>query len=291
MIKLTIILLLDTGQRNSRVSGSHHSLKHQAKVPIPSSALGIFTQQILEYIVAQSNEFALECMGGERFASWSKITVEELQAYMWFMLLMGLVKLPSIYDYWKKDELYNYSPIASRISRDRFFELHRYLHFADNGTLAPPGSPKYKKLGKVQPIIDKLSQRFQAVYSPGKNVSVDEAMIPFKGRSTLKQYMPLKPVKRGIKVWALADATNGYLSSFQVYAGKQGDSVEKGFGAKVVKTLTEPYTNSASHIYFDNFFTGVDSLEADKLYGCGTIRTNRKGFPEALKPVVKKGEG
>lgn len=92
---------------------------------------------------------------------------------MGFMLLMGLVKLPSIYDYWKKDEIYNYSPIASRISHDRFFEVHRYLHFADNST---PGTPEYKKLGKVQPIINMLSQRFQAVYSPGKNVSMDEAM-------------------------------------------------------------------------------------------------------------------
>ena len=210
---------------------------------------------------------------------------------MGFMILMGLVKLPSIYDYWKKNDTYHYSPIASRITRDRFFELHRYLHFADNSTLAPPGSPEYNKLGKVQPIIDSLSQSFQEVYSPGKNVSVDEAMIPFKGRSSLKQYMPKKPVRRGIKVWALADSENGYIANFQVYTGKQGDSTEKGLRAKVVKTLTAPYVNSCRHVYFDNFFTGVDLLDLQKshLYGCGTVRTNRKGFPSELKPIVKKG--
>ena len=49
------------------------------------------------------------------------------------------------------------------------------------------------------------------------NVSVDEAMIRFKGRSTLKQYMPKKLIKRGIKVWALSDAVNGYMSEFEVY--------------------------------------------------------------------------
>ena len=92
--------------------------------------------------------------------------------------------------------------------RDRFFELHRYFHFADNATLAQPGSPDYKKLGKVQPVIDSLHESFQSVYAPGKNVSMDEAMVPFKGRSTLKQYMPKKSVKRGIKVWASADALN-----------------------------------------------------------------------------------
>ena len=70
--------------------------------------------------------------------------------------------------------------------------------------------------------MDQLCHSFESVYRPGKNASVDEAMIPFKGCSSLKQYMPQKPVKRGIKVWALADAANGYMANFQVYTGKEG---------------------------------------------------------------------
>ena len=53
----------------------------------------------MNYIINQTNQFALESMGGEKFAKWTKVTVEELQAYTGFMTLMGLVKLPSIYDY------------------------------------------------------------------------------------------------------------------------------------------------------------------------------------------------
>ena len=60
----------------------------------------------------------------------------------------------------------------------------------------------------------------------------------FKGRSTLKQYMPKKPVRRGIKVWMRADAESGYVSAFEVYTGKKGDSVEQGLGSKVVLSLT-----------------------------------------------------
>ena len=59
-----------------------------------------------------------------------------------------------------------------------------------------------------------------------------------------------------------------------------------------MKTLTKPYLNSFRHVFFDNFFTGIDlllDLENSNLYGCGTIRVNRKGFPDVLKPVVKKG--
>lgn len=160
------------------------------KVPISTSPLEIFslffTSSLLQFLVLQTNQYALECMGGERYAQWTPVTLPELHAYMGFMILMGIVHLPSLCDYWKKDEIFHYSPVASRISRDRFFELHRYLHCVDNSNLPSPGDPAYNKLGKIQPVLDRLHEAFRSVYCPAKNVSVDEAMIPFKGRSTLK---------------------------------------------------------------------------------------------------------
>jgi hypothetical protein len=42
-------------------------------------------------------------------------------------------------------------------------------------------------------------------YNPHREVSIDEAMIGFSGRLGFKQYVPLKPTKRGIKVWVRAD--------------------------------------------------------------------------------------
>ena len=54
--------------------------------------------------------------------------------------------------------------------------------------------------------------------------------------------MPLKPTKRGIKVWVLGDSHNGYFWKFEVDTGKQGDTVEKGLAARVVKSLTEDLT-------------------------------------------------
>ena len=135
---------------------------------------------------------------------------------------------------------------------------------------------------------------FRTVYCPHKNVSVDEAMILFKGHSTLKQYMPQKPIKRGIKVWAMSDAIHGYVSEFDVYTGRKGNSVEKNLGANVVKTLMTPYSNAYRHIYFDNFFASIELLIGhltQGLYGCGTVRTNRKGFPKTLKTLAKEGLG
>ena len=204
---------------------------------------------------------------------------------------MGINHLPSLEDYWKRDDVYNYHPISSRISRDRFREITRYLHYVDNDTLEPPTSPNYDKLGKVRPVLTYLQARFSEVYTPGRELAVDEAMIKFQGRSSLKQYMPQKPIKRGIKVWVLADSHTGFFSRLEVYTGKKGNTTEVNLGGRVVKDLTMDFRGKWHRVFFDNFFTSktlLCELEAAGIYGCGTARSDRRLFPEALKkPKLK----
>ena len=93
-------------------------------------------------------------------------------------------------------------------------------------------------------------------------------------------------------MWMRAETENGYVSAFEVYTGKKGDSVEHGLGATVVKKLSNDLHHTYRHLYFDIFFSSVElllDLLPVGLYGCGTLRTNRKGFPAKLKPCVKKG--
>ena len=88
------------------------------------------------------------------------------------------------------------------------------------------------------------------------------------------------------------DASNGYVSAFQVYTGKSGDTTEHGLGGRVVKDLTVDLKDTHRHVYFNNYFSSVDlllDLFRNGLYGCGTLRTNRKGFPPQLKTAAKKG--
>ena len=257
-------------------------------VPIPDSPLELFelffTADLQEKIVDETNRYARQVMGDVRYTSWTKITREELKAFIGFSILMGINRLPSLDDYWSKDPLLHYSPISDRIPRWRFREISRYLHFVNNDNLAPRGDPMHDRLGKVRPFIDHLSSKFSSLYDPSQDVAVDEAMIKFQGRSALKQYMPMKPIKRGIKVWVLGDSTNGYFSRFQVYTGRQ-ENREVGLGAHVVKTLTSDLKNKYHHVYFDNFFTSVqllEQLEEEGIYSCGTARKDRKGFPPAL---------
>lgn len=110
-----------------------------------------------------------------------------------FSILMGIVHMPAVEDYWKLDPYFHYAPIADRISRNRFREITRYLHFADNSQLTPRGQPGYDHLGKVRPVIDHFQKVFGEIYEPNCEQAIDEAMIPFQGRSMLKQYLPMKP--------------------------------------------------------------------------------------------------
>ena len=82
-------------------------------------------------------------------------------------------------------------------------------------------------------MVDHLLSCFSDLYDPHREVAVDKTMIKFTGRSSLKQYMPMKPIKRGIKVWALADSHNGYFHYFtQVKRGV----VRSTWGRELSKT-------------------------------------------------------
>ncbi|KAJ8886192.1 hypothetical protein PR048_012401 [Dryococelus australis] len=73
-----------------------------------------------------------------------------------------------------------------------------------------------------------------------RELSIDENIILFKGRSTLKQYNPMKLIKRGCKLWAMADQT-GYTLAFKVYQGKdelaETEFQGYGLGERVVLEL------------------------------------------------------
>ena len=108
----------------------------------------------------------------------------------------------------------------------------------------------------------------------------------------MKQYNPIKPVKRGFKIWVRADSHNGYVCEFECYTGRKDGVVEKGLGGSVVTRLTRDLVGKSYHIYMDNFFSSVSlyrDLLSEMIYCTGTLRSNRRNFPPDLKDVAKRG--
>ena len=240
------------------------------------------TDEIVAIIVRETNRYSRDCESN--FETYD----EEIKAFLGFIILMGIVRLPHLYDYWSTNPLLHYFPIANKISRRRFLDIRRYLHFVNNSQLPQRGEDGYNRLGKIQPIIDLVKKQTVDNYLPHKENSIDEAMIRFKGRSSLKQYLPLKPIKRGIKTWVRADSTNGYISEFEIYTGKEGDQPTRNLGENVVKKLSQTLVGGNYHLYFDNYFTTIPLLQQllqDDIYACGTFRADRKFFPRELKDI------
>ena len=59
--------------------------------------------------------------------------------------------------------------------------------------------PNYDKLYKVRPVVDSVLKKCRQI-PPEEVHCIDEQIIPTKGRSNTKQYLPNKPNKWGIKV-------------------------------------------------------------------------------------------
>ena len=65
----------------------------------------------IDHIAQQKNE----CMGEERFAKWEKVCGNDIYAYFGIMIIMGLVKLSTLHDYWARNPLFHCSVIAAQI--------------------------------------------------------------------------------------------------------------------------------------------------------------------------------
>lgn len=243
-----------------------------------------FDSTIIKKIIDETNLYAEQ----KKDKNWTLLTQDELQAFLGILIMMGINKLPALDLYWSSDPFFNNQEISSIMSAKRFKKILSNLHINDNQKAVPRDEPEFDKLSKVRPLITHLEKKFQEEYSNSSIQSIDEIMVKFKGRSTMKQYMPGKPVKRGYKIWARSDASNGYLYQFDVYTGKKEDgSISEGLGYRVITNLTNGLHNTGPFlVVFDNFFTSVPLMEtliSKNLYAIGTVRTDRKYLPQAMK--------
>lgn len=102
---------------------------------------------------------------------------------------MSYIKYPNNRMYWSISEPgIRMDRIANAMSVNRFREIKRYLHFTNNLSIRNSND----RYWKIRPVLDILHQTFHDCASI-ENVSIDEMIIPFKGKSHLKQYIKSKP--------------------------------------------------------------------------------------------------
>lgn len=223
------------------------------------------------------------------------ISRSEIIKFFGILFLTGYNTRPNMRSYWMKRPDYECPLVRNVMSRNRFEEIKRWLHLADNDHLGVND-----KFAKLRPFFDKLNERFAKFGIFSHELSIDEQMVPYFGRHSSKMYIKGKPVRFGFKVWCLASA-QGYVFHFKPYAGS-GDKYKTninngedlGLGEKVVLDLLSVVQFPGEHkLFFDNFFTShslLCILGERGYFGTGTVRESRiaKCPLPASKEISKK---
>ncbi|KAK9752887.1 Transposase IS4 [Popillia japonica] len=127
-----------------------------------------------------------------------KISSEEMKCTISIMILTGYHELPGKDMYWSTEKV-NVSIVSDAIRRDRFRQIVKYLHCADNA------KPNYNdKMWKLRPLMDYLRVNFTKNFSLEEHLNFDESMVTYFGRHPSKQFIHGKPIRFGCKVWCLS---------------------------------------------------------------------------------------
>jgi len=205
---------------------------------------------------------------------WRRTTAAELYAFLGVHLYMGICRLPRTRMYW--NETFSQRTVSQLFSRDRFRQLLSFFRIVAPEDAAAQRNP----LPHVRALATRLNESFAQHYTPVQHLALDEAMVAYKGRSSIKQYIPSKPHKWGYKIWCLS--SDDYLLHFEIYAGKEGGPSDAGATIDTALRMTAAYHEQQYVLYTDSWFTSPALLHALAKKGvrlCGAVRSNRRGMP------------
>jgi hypothetical protein len=141
---------------------------------------------------------------------------------------------------------------------------------------------------KISFFTTYLSGKWCEIYYPSLKLAVDETLIPFRGRSKFIQYMPQKPHKWGLKMWSIADSTNGYMLNVNLYRGENTCNEQNISYNCVMKLLERCYLEKVHYLYMDSYFSSpklFEDLIKQNIFSIGMIRNNRKGLLSKFKTL------
>lgn len=228
---------------------------------------------------------------------WNDLTQIELDAYIGLLIAAGAShnNMQKTEFLWRTDNL----PIfRAAMSHKRFAALTRYIRFDDSRTRT--FRQQTDKAAPIRDIWNLLNENLARNYEPHANVTVDEQLFPYRGRTKFTQYIPSKPAKYGIKIWWACDAKTKYPLQGILYTGREaGEEREINQGENVLMKLARRYAKSGRTIVADNFFTtleGAKKLASMGLAFVGTIRSNKRCIPAEMKknksrPVLSSNFG
>eukprot|EP00984_Skeletonema_dohrnii_P004810 scaffold1689_cov99-Skeletonema_dohrnii-CCMP3373.AAC.1 len=188
--------------------------------------------------------------------------------------------------------------IRNSMRRDAYEFARRSIHFADNAKQVAKGRRGYDALFKVKYAMELMMEGIQKSWNAGKQVTIDESMIKYNGRAvSYVQYNPQKPIKHGIKVFAICDALSAIMLAWIVYVGKEDDV--DGSALSVCDRLVRRAHLVGSKgrvLYTDNWYTSISlAVHMRENYSWGIVGTinptDKKARADRDIPFLKLSKG
>ncbi|XP_026476403.1 uncharacterized protein LOC113382057 [Ctenocephalides felis] len=145
-------------------------------------------------------------------------TIDEMKIFLALNTLMGQVNKSNLNDYWPTGSLIETPVFGKVMPRNRFRQILQLLHFCNND----------------------------------QTLSLDEAIIPHRGRLSFRVYNPGKKSKYGMLVRLLCESESAYITNFKLYNGN-GQKLQN-----LVEDVLENYANIWHHVYMDNYYSSVE---------------------------------
>ncbi|UYV68686.1 PGBD5 [Cordylochernes scorpioides] len=253
-----------------------------------------FTENIFKSIKEETNRYARSIIDRESkkgplkphgmLAKWKAVSVAQIKLFFCVIIHMSLVKKPGMKDYWSTHGfLKNAFCQSINMPRTLFMRILSMLHLNDNSKYIEYGKPGHDRLFKIRPVLESLIYSFGNAYTPQQNLTIDEAMCPFRGHVGFRVYIKGKPHKYGIKIFQICEAVSGYAYNLDIYTGKDSEQPEHNSIPNLVDRLAKRFYGQGYHIYFDRWFSSpelFDKLWEKKTLAVGTVMPSRKTMPK-----------
>ena len=144
--------------------------------PQSVSEITIFGNDFFELVASQTNlnhqQNEKSYKKYDEALKWTDVTNSDMKKFLEIIILMGQIRKSHWKEYRSTDPLHKTPVFPKIMTRRRFEEIMTFLHFNDNSESPLPAD----RISKVKPLLDYFLPKFQSIYIPKQELSLDEAM-------------------------------------------------------------------------------------------------------------------
>ena len=253
----------------------------------------LITDEMIEDIVGCTNMYITAAQSNYDRERDAKITTKtELMAFLGLLVLSGVKRAGhvSFLELWATDSS-GIEIFRACMSYNCFLFLLLAIRFDDRTMRSQ--RKETDKLAAIRYILDEFVQNCKNTYCLSEFLTIDETLVPFRGRCSFIQYIPSKPAKYGVKIFALCDAKAYFTGDLEVYCGKQptGPHEASNSPGNIVERLISHLKGTCRNLTTDNWYTSYTlamSLLQDKIILVGTLKKNKREIPAEFLPNKQK---